>query len=733
LDVVINCLNDAPLLYRNDASAPRLAVRLKGLKPNGRGIGGRIRVFGGPVRMQMQEILCGGRYLSGDDTLRVFAAGGTTNELAIEVLWRSGKRSLVRGARGNRVYEIEEPTSDSNQTTSVESSIVGSDALNQGTNNALPLAKNTPLFRDVSHLLGHNHHEALFNDYSRQPLLMKQLSQLGPGVGWMDLDGDGRDELVIGAGKGGTLDVYRRIDEGKFVRVQATDGRTATDDTSGVAAWFSADGSRAMLAGLARYESDLTNAPSVIRCTLDRDAGQLRVADVKDIPGARSSTGPLAVADFDGDGDLDLFVGGRMISGAYPAPASSRIFRQNAGRLALDVENSRVLEHAGLVSGAVWSDLDSDGYPELVLACEWGPVRVFRNERGRLREATIELGLASLTGWWNGVTTGDLDGDGRLDIVASNWGLNDAYQASQAHPLQLYYGDIAGRGAVDLIEAYFAPELNADVPRRTLNALSQAFPILAEHYPTHRAFSTATMAELLKVLPGRSERVVAATLASTLFLNHGTNFVPVQLPAEAQFAPTFAVNVADMDGDGNEDIFLSQNFFAMRPEWPRLDGGCGLLLFGEGNGHLTLSSSQQSGIAIYGEQRGAACADFNEDGRTDLAIAQNGAATCLYENVTARPGLRVRLKGPPGNPAGIGATIRLQFGQRMGAMREVHSGSGYWSQDSTTQVLGCPERPEFVHVVWPGGKKVVCPIPAGSREVVIDHLGNLQRSRSISP
>ena len=734
LDLVINCLNDAPLLYCNDASAPRVAVRLKGLKSNSSGIGGAIRVLGGPVPMQMQEILCGGRYLSGDDTVRVFAAGASGHELTVEVLWRSGKRSVVRGAKANWVYEIEEPALENSETTGEQSSKPGLDSLRQRTNHTSRLVPtNQPLFKDVSELLGHTHHEELFNDYTRQPLLMKQFSQLGPGVAWMDLDGDGHDELAIGTGKGGTLDVYRRDDSGRFVRVQATDGWTATDDTSGLAAWFSADGSRALLAGLANYESSVTNAPAVIRCTLESEAGKVRVTDVKEIPGERSSTGPLAVADIDGDGDLDLFVGGRLIAGAYPSPAVSRIFRQEAGRLVLDLENSRVLEHAGLVSGAVWSDLDSDGYPELVLACEWGPVRVFKNERGRLREATAELGLASLTGWWNGVTTGDLDGDGRLDIIASNWGLNDAYQASQAHPLQLYFGDIAGRGTVDLIEAYFAPELNADVPRRTLNALSQAFPMLAEHYPTHRAFSTATIAELLQVLPNRSEKTVASTLDSTLLLNHGTNFVAVQLPAEAQFAPAFAVTVGDMDGDGDEDLFLTQNFFAMRPEWPRLDGGRGLLLHGDGTGHFTPISSQESGIAVSGEQRGAALGDFNEDGRSDLALTQNGAASRIYENVGARPGLRVRLNGPPGNPLGIGAIVRLQFGQRMGASREVHAGSGYWSQDSATEVLGCPEPPEFIHVLWPGGKKVVCPIPAGSREVVIDERGNLQRRRGITP
>lgn len=718
LDVAINSLNSGASLFRNESAAPRVTVRLQGRAPNTRGIGGRIRVLGGPV-VQSQEIVAGGRYLSGDDTLRTFAAG-SSSQLTIEVIWRSGLQTVVTNARPNHLYEIAEAEAHPAVVKSAPSPRV--------------------IFSDESARLHHTHHEELFDDFARQPLLPKQLSSLGPGVAWCDLDGDGRDELVIGTGRGGHLQGFRFTPEGNAVPLSSE--WTAPDDVAGFTAWVTADGQPALLASLANYEAASANLPAMVLITAAAGATNLTVTPFAEVPPASASPGPVAAVDYDGDGDLDLFVGGRMLAGAYPQAVSSRLFRREGATLVPDPAVNALLDHVGLVSGAVWSDLEGDGFPELLLACEWGPVRIFRNQSGKLtawdppvtlpaevaagRPSEVTVPLSSLTGWWTSVTTGDFDGDGRLDIVAGNWGLNTGYRAEASRPLRLHHGSLGGSGATDLIESYYPGELTAEVPRRSLNALGRALPMLAERFPTHAAFSVATMADVQAALPVKPEVVAATTLATMVLLNRGDHFVAVPLPAEAQYAPVFGLVVADVDGDGREDLFLAQNFFAMRQEWPRTDAGRGLWLRGDGQGHFTPLPGQESGVRIYGEQRGAAVGDFDHDGRPDLVVAQNGAATTLWHNDSAVPGLTVRLQGPAGNPGGLGASLRLQFGDHFGPRREIHGGAGYGSQDSAAPILARPNAPTGLEVHWSGGGVRRYAVPSGTNTVSVSSVGGTE-------
>jgi hypothetical protein len=678
MDVVVNNLNAPAGIYRNEGGAPRVAVRLKGAGANTRGIGAKIKLLGGPGGEQSQEMISGGRYLSSDEPMRSFAAG--TNPMRLEVTWRGGRRSVAEGMLANHVYEIAET-------------------------NTLPAAKPAPavkpLFEDATGALGHQHHEEGYDDFARQALLPRRLSQPGPGVSW--IQEKGKEALAIGSGQGGALSIHA-YDRGAWTL------KAGPKEPRDLTTILGSGGT--LLAGSANYEDGLAKGSAVRGYT---SAGAPEI-----IPANESSTGPLALGDIDGDGQLELFVGGRVIPGRYPEAASSRIFRQRSGKWQMDEENTAILKEAGLVSGALWSDLSGDGYPELILACEWGPLKIFANDKGHLREATKAWGMDRRIGFWNGIAAGDFDCDGRMDLAASNWGLNTRYQVRDGHGPRLYYGRWGGSGEIEMIEAVFDPELGRWIPERDLNAVGRAIPWIREKFQTHRAYAEAGVEQILGEHLKEARVLEANWLETAVFLNRGDHFEAGALPLSAQFAPAFGISVADFDGNGTEDIFLAQNFFAVQPQSSRNDAGRGLLLKGNGKGGFSEVPGSESGIKIYGEQRGSAAGDYDGDGRTDLAVGQNGAATRLYHNVGGQPGLRVRLKGPAGNPEGIGAIIRVESGSKQGPAREVHAGSGYWSQDSAIQVMAAPEPSARIQVRWPGGAVQKISLSRTVREIRVD-------------
>ena len=676
LDVVINRLNSPVGVFRNDSAAPRLAIRLVGRAPNTQAIGSTITVAGGPV-VQTREVIAGGRYLSGAEPLQVFAAGSRAARLRADVRWRDGTRTRVTGMVPNRLYEIRQITAEQ---------------VPEAPRNAM--AQQKPMFEDVSDRLVHTHHEERFDDFSKQSLLPNRLSQLGPGLCWLDLDGDGYDDLFLTSGKGGALTRFMNNKGRAFTATVMADKLTA--DLTGVVGIVGGDGEIGVLTAEANLEVD-DPRPSRLATRIGTQTSEWNFgADM---------VGPLSQADYDGDGDLDVFVGGRAVPGRYPRPATSMLYRSEAGAYLPDTENRTLLTGVGLVSGAVFSDLDSDHDPDLILALEWGPVRILENRDGVFFDVTEYKGLAGYRGWWNGVATGDFNEDGVPDIVATNWGLNSKYQAKADHPLMMYFDDFDSNGTLDVVEAHYDAAFGGLVPERGFSCMMRAMPIIEKANRTYANYASCSVADLFGDALDKAGRLQANTLATMVFLSNGAGgYDARRLPFSAQITTAIGPAVADFDGDGHEDIFLSQNFFAVQRETDRNDSGRGLVLIGDGRGGFEAMSGKESGIRVYGEQRAAGVADFDNDARVDLVVTQNAARTKLYRNQSGRPGLRVVLAGPRHNPWGIGATIRLQYADgSAGPAREVQSGSGYWTQNSPVQVLGLASETATVVVRWPDG------------------------------
>ncbi len=710
LDLVTLPLQDRPAFYLNQSrergAANHLLVSLKGRGGNTRGIGAKVDLVTGDGVRQSQVLLPYNGYQESDEPLLHFGLGDTDRVASLEVRWPSGARQILGALSGNRWIEIAEPET------------------------AAPVEEEkpaNPLFRRIEGFAGLAMPEAPFDDFLRQPLLPHQHSQLGPGQAWGDVDGDGKVDLYLGSPKSqpGRLLLNRGVDEegnpvfALRMRGPFTD-MTAYEDMGVLLFDFDGDGDRDLLAVSGSVECDPGDASLADRLYLNDGKGEFTEA-FGHLPapadGKHDSGSVAAAADFDRDGDLDVYIGGRVVPGEYPVTPRSRFLLNDGTGRFTDVAAAHGLAATGLVTGALWSDVDGDGWLDLLLTHEWGPVRLFSNREGKLVETTEAAGLAQATGFWNSIAGRDLNGDGHIDYLAGNLGKNTKYSASPEVPELIYYGDVDGSGKKNLVEAKFDRSLNCLLPRRGLSCSSLAMPNLLQKVNTYHGWASSALDDIYEKARLESAlKLEATTLESIVMINDGEGRFTIQpLPVLAQIAPIYGIALSDFDGDGLTDAVLAQNFFTTQQETGPYDGGLGLLLRGTGDsekaGGLREIWPRESGVLVPGDAKSLGLVDFDGGGRPDLFFGMNDTAPVILINEAGGESgspLTISLEGKPGNLSAIGARVSVEVEGLPLQTAEVSAGSGYLTQGTPDLFFGWGSAAKAdtsakVTVRWPDG------------------------------
>jgi hypothetical protein len=381
-------------------------------------------------------------------------------------------------------------------------------------------------------------------------------------------------------------------------------------------------------------------------------------------------------------------------------------------------DQSGGVEDVGLVNSAVWSDFNSDGWPDLLIAAEWGPISVFKNEKGKLVDVTQSVGLSEQLGWWHGITAADLDADGDMDYVVTNQGRNTKYRATAERPHRLYYDDFDDSGTLDLVEAEYEGE--TEYPVRGRSCSSRCMPFIADKFETFHDYSLASISDIYQIEQNSRSAKELRFLDSVVLWNEaGAKLRIESLPKLAQISPGYGVCVSDFDNDGFQDIMMATNFFSAQPETGYMDGGLGWLLKGTKDRRFQPAWPNESGIVVAGDANGLALADVDNDGDQDAIFAVNDEPFRLFTNESDSDSVQVSVQGVPGNLAGIGTRIVFIGGQDEGAEAsfqqafEISAGGSHLAQSSAQPSIAASrlKKARSIKMHWPDGSESNLKVP----------------------
>jgi enediyne biosynthesis protein E4 len=641
LDLVVNNVNGPAWIYRNRAGELHpertwLRVDLQGEAPNTQGIGAQLQVWSGGEYRFREHFLQRGFQSSVEPGLFV-GLGETARIDSLVLRWPDGRTSRVRDLEvparitlsqsdaEDRPAPPPPPASmpgDMNrqelqaseaQRGSLKRPAAGHDASRTSSaeerSQTLEGRATNPLLIPVSSpVTGWRHTRYDHNDFTRERLAMRMRSTEGPALCAGDVTGNGLSDLYIGGARGQAGVLWVQARDGTFSSHQSTlfEADAAGEDID--CEFFDATGNGVDDLYVASGGNSFSTGASGLLDRLYLNDGQGALSkSPQTLPTRRGfeASSVVRAHDFTGDGNQDLFVGLRLRPFGVGLPVNGYLLAGDGTGQFTDVTEqwAPMLTGAGMITDAVWADLNGDGARELVVVGEWMPIRVFAGRGDRFEEITDQLGLGGTTGWWNAVAAGDVTGDGRTDLVAGNHGLNSMFRASGDWPVKMWAGDISRNGMIEQVLAM--PKDGSYYPVALRHDLLEEIPTLRERYPDYASYAGQTIEQVFSggELQGESVRELSATLlASVLLRNTGDGFAIEELPARAQLAPAYGIHLQDLTGDGRQEVILGGNLYDVKPQSGPYDASRGVVL-GWNNDTLQSYPPQASGVNIPGEIR----------------------------------------------------------------------------------------------------------------------------------
>lgn len=608
LDLIVNNFNEPASVYKNTVREKEvgdyLLVELEGSAQNKNGLGSKISLQTNNGK-QFQEFWVARGFESSCDQKIHFGIekGDQIQQLKIE--WPDGKTQTISAPEKNQLLKL-------NYTEAKTKEEIASNT--------------TTYFRTIGLNL-FKHKENSYNDYKKEILLPHKQSQNGPKICVGDVNGDQLEDFYIGGASGQAGRLVIQLTNGRFANSSANvfQADAGHEDLGGI--FFDVDGDRDLDLYVVSGGNEFTPGHPILQDRIYKNDGTGKFQrDLTALPKMFSSGGTVAASDFDGDGDQDLFVGGRLIPGKYPYAPRSYLLENQRGKF-VDVTEDLAPEllNPGLITSAVWSDFSGDGKKDLILVGEWTGILMFENEDGELNKISDKNGLDEQSGWWNKIVAKDIDQDGDEDYIIGNLGLNYKYHASVEEPFEVYAHDFDENGTTDIVLGYYND--GTCYPVRGRQCSSEQMPKIAEDFVSYEEFGVADMENVYGDKLDDALHLKANNFSSSILINEGNmQFTLKALPTRAQFAPINGIVAEDFDKNGTVDILVAGNLFQAEVETGRADAGRGLLLLGNGKGDFEEVSNQESGILAPLDVKDLAILNTGPNQARIILVANNNFA-----------------------------------------------------------------------------------------------------------